>query len=327
VKGADAQWVDGQWLEFAASEKLLAMRYVPREVADATIAVYDSGTGKSVTSATAKNGAGQFSLKAVPCGVSPKGDWLVYGDDESLRFLALPPHKPEFAGRGRIKLGEQRTDDLVGVWLDEKGDCAFVARDLGHTCELEKWDLVKRMRSPFQRIAQSLPPRALALCGPIRRLAVSLRDIETGETSIDCSTLADKVATTTIQTRVEASSLAFSPDGKVLFAGCADGSVAWYNTATGKLIKQAPRLGQQQVSAVAVHPDGKHLACGTWDAGGPNLFLLDVTSGEIMVKLTADQRTVHRTCFSPSGERLAAFGSSGKVTIWDATALLRIQKD
>jgi WD40 repeat protein len=158
------------------------------------------------------------------------------------------------------------------------------------------------------------------------RLAISAK-LEGGKPWIESWSISVKPNKVTIETTVRVQSLSYSPDGRALAAGFEDGSVAWYDTASGKAIKQLTPLGKFTVQSVAFHPAGKYLACGTLDRGVPNLFLINVTSGEIVVKLLADANGVTSVCFSPNGDKLAAFGSSGTVTIWDATKLLKLERD
>jgi WD domain, G-beta repeat len=67
--------------------------------------------------------------------------------------------------------------------------------------------------------------------------------------------------------------LAFSPEGKLLAAGCKDGTIRWWETATGRELRP---LGDSQnsVLCLAFSPDGKSLAAGNgntsilvWDVG------------------------------------------------------------
>ena len=122
-------------------------------------------------------------------------------------------------------------------------------------------------------------------------------------------------------------SLNYSLDGAVLFAGFEDGSVTWYDLATRKSIRSVSLPGGATVGSLSVHPGGKHIACGTFDRGAPNVFLIERSSGEVVAKLLGDTNGVASVCFNASGSRLAVFGSSGTVTIWDADKLLKLERD
>jgi WD40 repeat protein len=82
------------------------------------------------------------------------------------------------------------------------------------------------------------------------------------------------------------------------------------------------------VTGLAFHPSGKYLACGTNDkAGKPNLFFVDVESGEVLTKLAATKSGVSAICFDSKGDRVAAIGGSGTILIYDARPLLKLQKE
>ncbi len=75
-------------------------------------------------------------------------------------------------------------------------------------------------------------------------------------------------------------SVAFSPDGKTLLAGCDDGQIRLWDLATKKIV-WSEDVEHGPVTAVAFSPDGKLFAAGTgelskddtpgtvvlWDAG------------------------------------------------------------
>lgn len=144
------------------------------------------------------------------------------------------------------------------------------------------------------------------------------------EPVIECWSLGEKPAKTTVRQDLGARSLAISPDGKTLAAGYPDGGLAWFNLETGKPVKHLPAVGQFPVWTIAFHPSGSYLACGTADKGGrPNSSLIDLTGEKVFDRLSADPQAVALVSFSPAGDRLATFGAGGAVKIWNAQRLLR----
>lgn len=325
VKPDGAVRCDIQWMDFIPAGHLLAVRYSVPGSKSANLGVYDVTTGRLVVGATIKDGG---RVRFAECGVSPRGDWVVYGEDRSLRFLAIPPHKPELPRGGSIDLPNLVLAGHARVWVDEKGAAAFVGRDITGSLKLEKWDLTDRGHHVVLRASDvSSDVYTATLNVSAGRFALSTNPVIGGKLALECWTLGDKPVKTTIALRFRAESLALSPDGKMVAVGYGDGTVAWYDTATGKPIRHVPPFARFTIGSVAFHPGGKYLACGAFDKGGPNLFLIDSTSGEILHKLAADPNGVTAVCFSPTGDRLAAFGASGTVTIWDATKLLKLERD
>jgi WD40 repeat protein len=81
------------------------------------------------------------------------------------------------------------------------------------------------------------------------------------------------------------------------------------------------------VTSISFHPNGKYLLCSTSNQGSPNLFLIQTAEVMIINKLLADDKGLESVRFCPKGEKIVAYGSSGTVTIWDATKLLKQRKE
>ena len=109
-------------------------------------------------------------------------------------------------------------------------------------------------------------------------------------------------------------SVAFSPDGKLLAYGSYDSTVILWDTKTHQSVGQ-PLMGIDSVSSVAFSPNGKILASG----GVYNTILLsDVeTHGAISQLLKGDTGWILSLAFSPDGKMLASSSSDGTVLLWD----------
>ena len=111
------------------------------------------------------------------------------------------------------------------------------------------------------------------------------------------------------------SSVAFSPDGRLVAAGShGGGSVEIWDTATKHLHSRLYR-GMNDVWAIAFSPDGKTLAAGSTD----NLITLwDVAAGSPRATLRGHDDGVVSLGFSVDGRILASSSRDGRVKLWDA---------
>jgi WD40 repeat protein len=113
--------------------------------------------------------------------------------------------------------------------------------------------------------------------------------------------------------------LAFSPDGKTLATGTANGEVQLWNTATWAPVG-APlttTIPEAMVSAIAFSPDGKTLAV---TLGGNQVQLWNTATGQQDNTLTASPSDrIGTVTFSPNGTVLASGSENGQVQLWDTT--------
>ncbi len=123
--------------------------------------------------------------------------------------------------------------------------------------------------------------------------------------------------------------VAFSPDGRWLASGYADGAVVLWDMA-GKREPLSLTGHTGPVHAVAFSPDGRHLASGgecAPDSSGPptgEVLLWDVAAGRKEFSLSGHKTPVLSLAFSPKGNLLAAAGgladrnpAPGELKVWD----------
>src|SRR5713101_7590702 len=112
------------------------------------------------------------------------------------------------------------------------------------------------------------------------------------------------------------SSVAWSPDGKHIASGSADGIVKVWD-ATSVHILLTYKGHKDVVNSVAWSPDGKHIASASADG---TVQVWDATSGHILLTYKGHTAAVSSVAWSPDGKRLASASSDQTVQVWDATS-------
>jgi WD40 repeat protein len=112
--------------------------------------------------------------------------------------------------------------------------------------------------------------------------------------------------------------VAFSPDGRVLVTGSADGVVRSWDAASGTPRGEPLAVHTDGVSAVAFSPDGRLLASASWDG---TVALTDARSGEVRGEpLAGHEAAVTSVVFSPDGRSIATASDDRTVRLWDVAS-------
>lgn len=150
------------------------------------------------------------------------------------------------------------------------------------------------------------------------------------------------------------SSLAITPDGKILCSGSNDGTIKLFEISTGQEIASLDgRI--KRVRSLAITPDGRTLCCGGFDGRivfwdletkqqiseanvnhltvmkitpdgntlcvgasfGDTITLLDIPSGRKIQVLEQSESFGFDLAISPDGRTLCTGNSKGKITLWD----------
>ena len=111
------------------------------------------------------------------------------------------------------------------------------------------------------------------------------------------------------------SSVAFSPDGKLIVSGSWDKTVRLWNT-TGKPIGQPFHINSY-VTSVAFSPNGKLIVSGSLDN---TVRLWDLLEGNLVGQpFQGHERCVNSVAFSPDGKLIVSGSHDKTVRLWDTT--------
>jgi len=116
------------------------------------------------------------------------------------------------------------------------------------------------------------------------------------------------------------SSLAFSPDGRLLAAGTNRATVDLWDTEQSAGARSFRAQDNQRAlsNIIAFSPDGRLLASAIWRprSGEDAVYLWESGSGKQVTKLTKNDGSLRAVAFSPDGTVLAAATSNGVVQFW-----------
>jgi tRNA A-37 threonylcarbamoyl transferase component Bud32 len=134
--------------------------------------------------------------------------------------------------------------------------------------------------------------------------------------TVHCSNHAMKEEFNHLGHRGPVKALTYSPNGRLLASGGADGVIKLWDVATGK--DQGTLEGHKgAVESLAFSPDGKTLASASADG---TVRLWGVVSGKEKASLPGHPRGTGAVAFSPDGKTLAAGEFDGTVRLWDLPA-------
>jgi WD40 repeat protein len=175
-------------------------------------------------------------------------------------------------------------------------------------------------RQSPKSISQGITPVGLAFSPDGNSLAVCSLSAAVGQAARTVNIVDLRTGHTTAIGSTTGQSVAFSPDGRVLAVGCANGEIdLWPLDATGAMRPLVLKKHQALVWSLAFSPDGKTLASGSADN---NVLIWDVPTGEDLMTLKHNG-TVEALRFSPDGRLLASAShepSRGSVCLWRAPA-------
>jgi RNA polymerase sigma factor (sigma-70 family) len=105
---------------------------------------------------------------------------------------------------------------------------------------------------------------------------------------------------------------AFTPDNNTVIVSDMGGWVIYWDVATGKEIRRL-RADPSNISAMALSPDGKRLAIGTWG----KVRLLDARTGAPVSTWEVTNDAVTQIAFTPDGKTAGLRYQGKSIELWD----------
>lgn len=131
------------------------------------------------------------------------------------------------------------------------------------------------------------------------------------ESNVHCWSMTSGHQTRLLRHAERVCSLDFSPDGKLLASGSADGKVRIWNVETGQLVRLID--AQARVEAVCFSPDGSRLA------GSSNTVvqIWDTATGRELIVFKGVPGSIGEIAFSPDGNDVATGGADTSLIVWN----------
>jgi RNA polymerase sigma factor (sigma-70 family) len=115
--------------------------------------------------------------------------------------------------------------------------------------------------------------------------------------------------------------IAYSPDSKTLISGHSDGSVRFWDVASGAQTRQF-RAHSRQIVGLALSRDGRNLAtsCNHHLNGNHTVRLWETATGKPLLRYPVPEEGIAHVTFSPDSRRVATVSWDGAVCLWEAVS-------
>jgi WD40 repeat protein len=258
--------------------------------------------------------------------------------DEEAKAFGVPPHHPEFfsAAIAALKEGGAKAEQAASLlrryaplgpketqadawqrWWDGNKPYLFFSESGWYRWYIDPLALRRGIPTAKLRGSVRATPKPRSTAGPAEKPAA----VDRIGDPLPVGAVMRLGTVRFRQDSYEVSGLAFLPDGKTLVTASGNGWVRFWETSTGKRLREL-RSDKLGLRGFALSRDGKHLALGgVIVAEGSDPWLgvvrvLDTASGKEVRSFTRPERDVPQSLvFTPDGKFLMSLGGSGAVRI------------
>jgi WD40 repeat protein len=235
-----------------------------------------------------------------PLCLNPDGSLLVYGfagtvhvvDTETLHdalLLAGKPRAYSFSPDGKLLASVDQTNRLT-VW------------DVGTWHEVRSFQL----------------PCAYGDVGVLAFASGGDALVAFGEARITTWAVSSRNPIGCLEYSGPASLSQLVPDGEELALYGDDGTLRVLDLDDGRQIASSP-VSRSAPSCLRFAPSARFIL--STDSSGPNISIFSVLSGALIASLEGDPLDIHSAAFCPKGDYVVSVGHTGRVCVWDVSAL------
>jgi RNA polymerase sigma factor (sigma-70 family) len=138
-----------------------------------------------------------------------------------------------------------------------------------------------------------------------------------------------RMGTIRFQHGFSVTSVAFSPDGKMLASGEQDNRIHLWEVSTGKELAQLHgdpiRVpGAEGIDSLAFSPDGTKLVAG--GPGASTILLWEVATGRILRRFQGQQGRIFSVAYSPDNQLIASGAGDQTIRLWDVATGMEVRR-